>query len=259
MMHRPVYVVMGVTGSGRRQVVADLIDGGFSQDTAIALYFAEDEPPCPEANAALQGRPAVQSFSWHFQNGGIVSAPVPSAAAAIFFILSGKESPVDALEVLPAWLSANDLMLARILTVVDCEKTHAHEALKEWYDACLHFSDVALFTHRGGNCPPGWVEAYIETYRKACYPCLFIQLRKKQVENPALVLDPTVRRLSQAFDSPEDFDSDLDDDFEGDFEDDGLGSGLSGDDSTIDPYFVRLPNGDRAKPVKSVNLPLGQP
>ena len=253
-MHSSVYLMMGVAGSGRRQVLADLVESGLPAGTSVALYFAEDELPCPAASEALSKQEAVKIFSWSMHNSRIVAAPPPNETEVIFFVLSGVESPVDALEAFPDWLSGHDLRLTRVLTVIDAEKTHAYPIVQAWYDACLHFSDVALFTHRGGTCPVGWVEAYIESYRKACYPCLFIQLKKKQVDNPALVLDPTVRRLSQAFDSAEDFEGDFDDIIEGDVEEVIQIDGAPIDMSVVDPYFVRLPNGNRAKPVQRIEL-----
>lgn len=251
-MNIRVYYILGIMNSGRRQVVADLIEHGLSAGTKVGIYVHDKEVSCTAAEAAFNANENVSLFQWRIYENKWVAA-LPSEDIEVIFIMgSGIDSPIDALELFPDWLKAHHLNLSRIITVIDADKTSQYPLVQNWYEACLYFSDAVLFTHRHGACPPGWVETYIEAHRKACYPCVFMQVKKKQVDNPALVLDTTVRRLSQVFDSPEDFDGDWGNfTIEGDIDD--IDEGIP-----IDPYFERLPNGQRAKPVLPIPLAIWQ-
>jgi hypothetical protein len=244
-----VYYILGIMNSGRRQVVADLIEHGLPEGTSVAIYVHEAEITCAAAEESFSANPNVSLFNWRLHEGKWVAALPPENTNILFVMGSGIDSPIDALEGFPDWLKAHDLSLSRVITVIDADKTSQHPIIQKWYEACLYFSDVVLFTHRHGACPPGWVESYIEDHRKACYPCVFMQVKKKQVDNPALVLDTTVRRLSQIFDSPNDFDGDWGDlVIEGDVDDNTM--------PQADPYFERLPNGEKAKPVAPIPINL---
>ena len=69
----------------------------------------------------------------------------------------------------------------------------------EWLAACIHFSDVALLTNRA-DVSNAWVKAFIDGYKKDCFPCLFELVKKNRVDNPARVLDSTPRRMTMIFD-----------------------------------------------------------
>jgi hypothetical protein len=40
--------------------------------------------------------------------------------------------------------------IARVYTVINCQLAEKHPALRAWFEACVHCSDVALLNRREG-------------------------------------------------------------------------------------------------------------
>lgn len=229
-----VYVVLGSSESGKRTVLADLLQHALTVVPSATIYIPVDEAPCAPLEALQLQHPQIQFASWSIQDECLL-APQPHAGVSCsFFIFPGKRSPVEGLEPLRDWLLEQELSLARVISVLNVSKTSKDNNLKEWYDVCLHFTDVVVFTHEDKGLG-AWSEAYKAAFRKAHYPCLFLHAPHGLVDNPSLALDHTVRRISQAFDE----EIIMDDDEE-----------TEPETPYIDPYFERLSTGEYARPLK---------
>ncbi len=243
-----VYLLLGSPGSGRREVLADLLDGGLDEGDRPAVLLPAAEPPA-EADLRL-GTPE----RWRWEEGRIEAA-VPAGADRVFFVADGRRNPVDQLEAFKLWLPGQGLELGRVICVVDCAFASAHPQLQPWFDACIHFSDVVLLNHRDG-VPNKWLSDFQSRYKDQCFPCLFEFVKKGRVHNPRLILEPLALRISHAFDAEPDWVI-LDEDgeeIEADAEDEG---GAEGEEEVElvakeDPYFVRWSSGRREKELPNL-------
>src|SRR5262245_53141536 len=110
-----VYLVLGAAGSGRRGVVADLIDGGLGAGEKVAVLLAEAESAGDaEKNLGVVAR-------WRWTDDDTIDGMLPSDATHVFFVTDGRRNPVDQIEAFPPWLAAQGVELARVLCVVDCQ------------------------------------------------------------------------------------------------------------------------------------------
>lgn len=241
-----VYLVLGTPGAGRRAIVRDLVENGFEAGEKATVLLAEGEAADP-ADAELAALPNVTVQRWQWQAPGFPEISL-SGSGTVFLLADPQVSVVDQVEALKPWLLDRGAELGRVYTVVDCGLAEKNPALQAWFDACIHFSDVVLLTRREGVANK-WLSDFLAHYRDQFFPCHFLQLKKRGIENPALVLDPTPRRVSQYFDEsaelPEiEIESD-DDDEEGD-----------ADILPEDPYFERMRGGRRVKEVPDLRAHL---
>lgn len=261
-----VYIILGAAGSGRREVLADLIAGGLAEADQAAVLLSGAET-ASEHEARL---PNLARWTWHE---GAIGATVPPGATHVFFVTDGRESPIDQLEALQKWITAVQADIGRVITVVNCRLAEKHAALIAWYEACIHFSDVALLNNREGVANK-WMSDFQLRFKEACYPCLFEIVKAGRVKNPLIVLDPQARRMSHIFDIDEWTGIDLE----------GVEFGTEGEDEPeeedpaptkpaggkkkghvnespaedddwkpeVEGYFEMLPNGRRAKEVPDI-------
>ncbi len=190
-----VYVILGAAGSGRREVLADLIAGGLADGDRAAVLLSTGEV-ASEHDAALTN---VSRWTW---SDGMIAAGLPEGATHVFFVTDGRINPVDQIEQLHAWITAVGGELGRIITVVNCRLAEQHAALLAWYEACIHFSDIALLNHREGVANK-WMSEFQTHFKKLYCPCLFEVVKAGRVKNPLVVLDPQARRMSHLFDIDE--------------------------------------------------------
>lgn len=190
-----VYVLLGAAGSGRREVLADLIDGGLAEgDHAVVLLSSAEAASEDDAKLAN-----VTRWSWRE---GAIDAALPPGATHVFFVTDGRLNPVDQIEALQKWLKVVQAEIGRVLTVVNCQLAEKHTALIAWYEACIHFSDVVLLNKREGVANK-WMSEFQTRFKELCYPCLFEIVKNGRVKNPLIVLDPQARRMSHIFDIDE--------------------------------------------------------
>lgn len=203
-----VYVILGAPGSGRREVLADLIVGGLDpaagERSHLILPAGEPENEADRNTGAA----TTSRMRWDAELKALFADAPPADATHVFILLDGTLDPVDQLEAIKPWLAAHELSVARILTVVHCQLAEKHPALKTWFDACIHFSDIVLLNRREGVANK-WMSDFRRAYEEQCMPCLFELVKAGKVKNPAMLLDPTARRLSQFFDPSEWDDLDL--------------------------------------------------
>jgi hypothetical protein len=177
--------------------VADLIEGGLGEGDRAAVFLAEPEPADP-ADARLPGLARWTGSDVH------LAADIPAGVTHVFLLTDGKRNPVEQIEACQGWLASSGGELARVLCVVHCRLVELHPPLVAWFDACLHFSDVALLNRREGVANK-WMSDYLARCEKLFHPCLFELVKAGRVKNPALVLDPQARRVSHAFDAEQDW------------------------------------------------------
>jgi hypothetical protein len=191
-----VYLVLGAAGSGRREVLADLIEGGLAEGDRPAVLISNREPADP-ADARLAG---LGLWSHAPETG--IEAEFPQDATHVFILVDGRRNPVDQIEEFKAWLTLQSAEVARVICVVDCHLAEKHPKLFAWFEACIYFSDVVLLNHREG-IPNKWVGDFRARFEDKFYPCLFEYVKEGRVKNPALVLAPVARRMSHVFDEQE--------------------------------------------------------
>lgn len=249
MSKRPVYLVLGATGSGRREVLADLLSEGIAEGGRAVTFLPSTAVEGP-LDAHLG---TVLRWSWTTEH--VVDVAVPEEAEVLFFVTDGNRNPVDQIEALLAWMAGNDCEVARVLTVVHCKLLEKNPELLAWYDACIHFSDVVLLNRRE-DVPNKWVSDFIARYEDQFYPCLFELVKSGRVKNPALILQPVATRISQVFDEDllggYDLHGAVIEDENGD--EDEAASGDEDDDETPqpDPYIARKPGGRRVREIPEI-------
>jgi hypothetical protein len=261
-----IYLILGAADSGRRDVVADLIEGGAPEGGRPAVLLSENEPPAAaDAKFAAIGR-----WRWtpapapHLTAGlapedmadvtATIEAELPEGASPVFFVTDGRLNPVDQVEAFKAWLASRGAELARILCVVNCRLAELHPPLLAWYDACIHFADVVLLNRREGVANK-WLSDFQARYKDRFYPCLFELVKSGRVRNPALILEPQALRISHVFDEDLEWLVVGDDEEEGEEPEDD-------EDETDeevelepeqDPYLARRAGGLRARQIPDIS------
>ena len=240
-----VYLVLGAAGSGRREVVADLIEDGLAAEHRAAIMLSEAEAPDPFDEKL----PNVSRWSWQE---GVIAGTLPPDATHVFFFADGRRNPIDQIEVFKAWLPAQGGQLARVFCVVNAQLAAKNPALLAWYEACVHFSDIVLLNRREGVENKA-ISDFLNHFKKQFYPCLYEMVKGGRVKNPALVLEPEARRMSHVFDEEQDW---VFTNAEGE-EIDEQEETEDGDDEIEakpeeDPYFVRHSGGRRVKEIPDI-------
>jgi hypothetical protein len=238
-----VYLILGATGSGRREVLEDLIGNGLEAEDRPLVLLSEAEP----AAKADERLPALKRWQWR---DGFMLLPEPNDASHIFLIADGRSNPVDQIEAFKGWLEGSGAELARVICVVDCQLAEKNSALFAWFEACAHFSDVMLFNKREGVANK-WLSDFQGKFKDQFYPFLMESVKNGRVKNPALILMPEARRMSHLFDAEVNWviaGTDIDADEEE----------SSGDDEDVevapeeDPYLARLTGGRRVKELPNI-------
>lgn len=233
-----VYLIYGTPGSGRREVLYDLIDGGIPNSTQI-LYFQPSGEAESEFDTKIESLENVSKVDWQLAKSKVAHGQITAAPEVIFFIAPGTSDPADVAEALKTWADHNQCEIARILTVVNCSFLIGEPAARSWYDACIHFSDAILLNRRE-SVDNKWIKTFEQDYQKLCSPARFILVKKGRVPNPVEILNPEARRLSLYFDElvP--------------IEEDGLDEEEQPEDTKPDKYIERLENGHRAHKIPDI-------
>ncbi len=241
-----VYLILGAAGSGRREVLRDLIEGGLEEADRPAVMVSSRESSGADDPVAL---PNLTTWEWLE---GTIAGELPADATHIFFVTDGSRSPVDQIEVFKAWLEAQNGELARVICIVNSQLAEKHPPLLAWYEACVHFADVVLLNKREGVANK-WMSGFVEHFKKLYYPCVFELLKDGRVKNPPLILLPEARRMTHVFDEEQDWiftnaDGEVIDEQE---------EVEEGDDEVEakpeeDPYFERLNGGRRVKELPDI-------
>ncbi|MDR1010031.1 MAG: hypothetical protein LBM04_02695 [Opitutaceae bacterium] len=256
-----VYLIAGAAGSGRREVLADIIAGGIDTGAGErALVLLAENEAAGEADARLGG---IARWQWHERGGGpegmdgrIEAEGVNIGGAThVFFVTDGRRNPVDQIEAFKPWLAAAGGELARVVCVVNCNLAARHRELVAWYEACIHFSDMALLAGREGVTNK-WVSDFQARFKGKFYPCLFEFVKDGRVRNPPLVLEPEARRMSHYFDEPDYELAGGGNIEEGVGDDDGPRKRQSDEEievvEEVDEYLARRAGGRRVKEIPDI-------
>jgi len=248
-----VYFILGTPGSGRRTLVLDLVENGLGENDPVLVLVAEGEADAPEM-AKLAARPHTEVRRWTWTPPELPDQALP-AGGTVFFLADGRTDPISQIEALKMWLFRNGAELGRIFTTVDCQLAERHPPLRQWFEALIHFSDVVLLTKREG-VPNKWLSDFIGYFEAQFFPCHFLHAKKGGLANPAIVLDPLARRVSQYFEETGELIS-LDPDLVIETED---GEEIDEDDEEVDedaippePYFVRDRRGRRERELPDIS------
>lgn len=235
-----VYLVLGCKGSDQFRVIADLIEFGTSSDDKTALFHSAADADEIAADFGTKHRD-VQVSPYTFEE-GTLGLSVEEGTDLVFIAADGLGDPADMVEAFHSWLAESGCELARVITVLYCDLAIGNEDVFEWFECCIHFSDVVLLSRRNkvGNKE---LKAFLDDYEEKCFPCLWEYVKKGRVGNPSLVLDTQSRRISRIFDVPEEFE---DDDEEEDWEEDIAG------DLTKDPFLKMSSGGKRARELPDI-------
>jgi hypothetical protein len=244
-----VYLILGSAGSGRRAVLADLIEDRPEEGGVTAVMLSDSEKPAPSDERL----PGLVRWNW---TGEFIEGSMPPGATRVFFVTDGRGSPVDQIEVFKAWLEAQGGELARVICVVDCQLAEMNPPLIAWFDACVHFSDVVLLNRREGVANK-WLSDFQAHFKSQFIPCLFELVKTDRVKNPGLVLEPQARRMSHIFDEEQDWVFTDADGEEIDEEEETEGDEEVEAKAAEDPYFARLNGGRRVKEIPAISKFLG--
>lgn len=238
-----VYLVLGAAGSGRREVLIDLIQDGLAEGDRPAVMISDSESEdAAEARLPQVGR-------WHWADGSI-DGVLPEGATHVFFVADGRVSPVDQAEVFKPWVDAQGAEIARVFCVVDCRLAESNPPLLAWYEACIHFSDVTLLNRREG-VQNKWLSDFVGHFKKQFYPCLFEYVKEGRVKNPALILVPEARRMAHVFDEEQDWVFKNAEGEEVDEQDEEEEGELEAAPEQ-DPYFARRTGGRRVRELPDI-------
>jgi hypothetical protein len=246
-----VYFILGTPGSGRRAIVRDLVENGLAAEEPALVLIPQDGAADP-AEDRLKRLANVRLQSWQW-NGELPDAELP-AGATVFLLADGQASPIDQLEALKPWLAAHGATLARIFCVVDCRLAEKQPVLRQWFDACIHFSDVVFLTRREGLANK-WLSDFIGRFKDERFPCHFVQVKAKgDLATPLVWLDASPRRVSQYFEEDYVDLSDVVIETGDDEAETGEPVAPGEEDGLIapEPYFVKLSSGRREREVPDV-------
>ena len=117
--------------------------------------------------------------------------------------------------------------IARVISFVNAEELlKGNSILQSWLDAAAHFSDALCITNRS-NENGNDVGKLLKRYEDMRYPMESYLISKSKRGKIANILNPTPRRISHIFDSPELLEAE--------------------DTPWNDPYLLELTNGRREK------------
>jgi hypothetical protein len=253
-----VYLILGTPGSGRRAIVRDLVENGLAAEEKAVVLLTEDEAPAPaDEKLAALANAEVRRWTWTPPAFPPVKLP---AGASVFLVADPLASPIDQIEALKPWLQAQGAELARIFCVVDCGLAEKQPVLRQWFDACIHFSDVVFLTNRAG-VDNKWLSDFLKRFKDERFPCHFVQVKAKgDLPTPLVWLDPTPRRVSQYFEDDYVDLSDVVIEMGDDEDDEGEAVEPGEEDGIIppEPYFVRQRSGRREREVPDVREYLGK-
>jgi hypothetical protein len=160
-----VYIILGASGSGRREVLVDLIESGLEETDRGAVMLSTAEAESSDDTKL----PRVSRWEWR---DGMIIGTLPPDATHVFFVTDGARNPVDQIEVLKPWVDAQGGEVARVLCVVNSQLLQKNPSLFAWFEACVHFADVVLLNKREG-VENKWVSEFLGHFKKNFIPaCL---------------------------------------------------------------------------------------
>lgn len=122
-----------------------------------------------------------------------------------------------------------ELFLSRVISFIDADRLENNDqTFQSWIDATAHFSDVLCITNRKNQNGKS-VGDLFKRYENMRYPMETHVISSTKRGKIANILNPTTRRVSHIFDSPELLESQ--------------------DTPLSDPYLAKFANGSRKKSI----------
>lgn len=238
-------MILGTRFSGRRAALLDLISRGVCGEPRVAVMLSESEGE-GEFDSTIKNLAQFIRYSSP-ENAREIVENLGGGADVLFFVADSYRNLADSVEDFKKMCDAGIVRLVRIIGVFDCALYASDfDGLAGYFDAVSHFSDCVLLSNRSG-VKGGDVNKIRKRYEAACAPHIFqLEMKDGRLENPAAILVDEARRLSMAFDDYDPLD-------ELELDEDTLPEEPFSIEKKPDPYFERLENGARAKPVLDVS------
>ena len=143
-----------------------------------------------------------------------------------FLFLSNTVDLADQIEAIISLLEENkSLSLSRIITFINSNVLiNLNVELRNWLDACAHFSDVFCFSGRKNN-NSNLIKQITDRYESLHYPLETYILGERKAPPINRILSSIPKRISHVFDPPEILEPD--------------------DHPQNDPFLAQQPNGKR--------------
>ncbi|MBK1880501.1 hypothetical protein [Pelagicoccus mobilis] len=241
-MSKPVvYLFLGCKGSDQFRVLADLIEFGTEKEERSVLYHFAGDAVDVESDFQVKHR-ETKVATWKIEDGAL-DIEIDESLDLVFLVADGLSDPTDLVEAFHGWLPESGCELGRVVTVLNCDLAVRQKVAFEWFECCIHFSDIVLLARRE-KVANKEMKAFLDRFEEECYPCLWEYVKKGRVSNPSLVLDTQPRRITRIFDEPEYFD---DEEEEEELEEDIAG------DVTKDRFLKRASGGRRALELPDIS------
>jgi hypothetical protein len=218
-MSKYLYVIIETPGCS----TLDFLDQAIEKDNlrkSVSLHT--DDPRLSDSkDYSTWSLTADNHFQFPEQN--------PQDYEESFIILSNQSCLATQLEAVVAFLSQQpDIEIGRIISFIHCPVLENQpDNFFNWLDGVAHFSDCFCFVDRS-NQNGSFLKDVEDRYKTLRYPLETFQLGKK-TNSWAQILNPSPRRVSHIFDTPD----------------------LLDEEDTVenDPFLKKLPNGIRERSI----------
>lgn len=245
-----IFVVLGSSHSSRLEAVWQIIDFLHfnGEKTAVCVHESEiDFPESKTKERAIEKGMIVTTWSIDEKSATLTKTPDATEEERVtIFVGHGKHYLVDTIEALSKWLPDSPFELQRIITWVDGDKYANTENAKSWYECCFNFSDLVILDEFK-DLPLSWLKEIKDHFKTESMPCIVENTKKGRLQNLHTIVDNLLLRVSQVFEQSNEIQVEYE--IEGDEEDDELADEEDLNKPIMDPYFERVIDGKRAKPV----------
>lgn len=218
-MSKYLYVIIETPGCR----TLDFLDQAIEKDNLRKSIFLHTDDP------RLASTKDYSTWSLTADNHFQFSEQNPQDFEESFIILSNQSCLATQLEAVVAFLSQQpEIEIGRIISFIHGPILgNQPDTFFNWLDGVAHFSDSFCFVDRS-NQNGSFLKEVEDRYKTLRYPLETFQLGKKS-NRWAQILNPSARRVSHIFDTPD----------------------LLDEEDTVenDPFLKKLPNGTRERTI----------
>ena len=201
----------------------DFLDQAIEKDNLRQSVFLHS------GDSRLAGRGEYSSWSLTEDNHFQFPEQSPENFEESFLLLSNQSCLPSQLEAVVRFLNQkSEIEIGRIISFIHCPLLENQpDNFFNWLDGVAHFSDCFCFIDRS-NQNGSFLKELEDRYKTLRYPLETYQLGKKS-NSWAQILNPSPRRVSHIFDTPD----------------------LLDEEDTVenDPFLKKLPNGIRQRSI----------